>query len=159
MPRRRAFDASTPALEHTPEDPLASQVSSLRTDSLTPVQISAPGFTHPAGDRAPTSRATRAAAAQPLRALSSLLSPAHQPVTPQELRPIGRHLPPRLTPSSIGQFPARGGADTAGTQNRGPQPGGREGRWGHVDWWGEGGAPGDLRGHFGGVGALRTRVA
>lgn len=120
----------------------ASQVSSLPTGSLTRVQIGAPGFTHPAGARTLTARAARAAAAQPLRALSSLLAPAHQPVTPQELRPIGRHLPPRLTPSSIGQLPARGGADTAGTQNRGPQPGGREGRWGHVDWWYGGGARG-----------------
>lgn len=102
----------------------------------------APGFAHPAGARALSARAARAAAAQPLRPRSSLLSPAHQPVTPRELRPIGRHLPPRLTPSSIGQLPAMGGADTAGTQNRGPQPGGREGRWGHVGWWGGGGAQG-----------------
>lgn len=110
----------------------------------------------PQGARTPSVRAARAAAAQPLRALNSLLSPAHQPVTPQELRPIGQHLPPRLTPPPIGRLPARGGAGSAGTQTRGPQPGGREGRRGHVGR--RGASPRGLRGHFGGVGVLRTRA-
>lgn len=84
-------------------------------------------------------RAARAAAARPLRALSSLPPPLLPPTNlllPRSSAPIGRHLPPRLTLPPIGLLPARGGAATAGTWSRGPQPGGREGRRGHVGWRG-----------------------
>lgn len=157
MPRRRrASGASTPPLRHTPEGPPTSQVSSLPAGSLTRVGLGAPGLTHPAGARAPSARAARAAAAQPLRALSALLSPrpptCYSPGAPPPLAVTSRPASPLLLlvgfPQGAGQPPREPRAGV-------PSPVG--GRGGGVTW--AGGAPRDLRGHFGGVGALRTRVS
>lgn len=104
-------------------------------------------------------RAARAAAARPLRALSSLLPPpsprpptCYSPGAPPPLAVTSRPASPFLLlvcfPQGAGQPPREPGAGV-------PSPVG--GRGGGVTW--DGGAPRGLRGHFGGVGARRTRVS